>query len=322
MNSPWGNGRPGWHIECSAMASQVFNQPTIDVHCGGIDLRFPHHDNELAQSEAHFCNHQWVNYFFHTGRLDIKGKKMSKSEKNFVTIAEALKSHTSRSIRMLYLLRKFQDPMEYSPDSMENAIQHDKKFSDFFSEADKALRQAADQPHSSQKWSSDEFNLLNQLHSVKRNVHEALCDSFDTPTAIEQLGILVDAANKYRVGNTVNGPLYRSVAQYVTDMFKVFGMIEDKIGFSVGDSNDQKPLLDAFTNFRYKVRNAARDKQLQEKGETAKFILKECDIIRDKVLPLLGAQIDDVGENSSWRPVDPQTVMKNMEVSNIQVFDF
>jgi cysteinyl-tRNA synthetase len=107
-DSPWGKGRPGWHIECSAMASEVFKQPTIDIHCGGVDLRFPHHDNELAQSEAHFCNHQWVNYFLHTGHLSITGRKMSKSEKNFITIAEALEKYTSRQIRMLFLLHKFQ----------------------------------------------------------------------------------------------------------------------------------------------------------------------------------------------------------------------
>lgn len=86
--SPWGPGRPGWHIECSAMASAVIG-PAVDIHTGGEDLRFPHHDNELAQAEAHYhcegCS-QWVNYFLHSGHLGIEGLKMSKSLKNFVTI--------------------------------------------------------------------------------------------------------------------------------------------------------------------------------------------------------------------------------------------
>ena len=87
-DSPWGAGRPGWHIECSAMASSVIGQQ-VDIHTGGEDLRFPHHDNELAQAEAHYhcegCS-QWVNYFLHSGHLGIEGLKMSKSLKNFVTI--------------------------------------------------------------------------------------------------------------------------------------------------------------------------------------------------------------------------------------------
>lgn len=89
-DSPWGPGRPGWHIECSAMASSVIGQQ-VDIHTGGEDLRFPHHDNELAQAEAHYhcegCS-QWVNYFLHSGHLGIEGLKMSKSLKNFVTIRQ------------------------------------------------------------------------------------------------------------------------------------------------------------------------------------------------------------------------------------------
>lgn len=84
-DSPWGTGRPGWHIECSAMASDVLGE-TLDIHSGGIDLAFPHHDNEIAQSEAAFQRHQWVNYFLHSGHLHIEGQKMSKSLKNFITI--------------------------------------------------------------------------------------------------------------------------------------------------------------------------------------------------------------------------------------------
>ena len=89
--SPWGQGRPGWHIECSVIASDILG-PNLDVHAGGVDLKFPHHDNELAQSESYFGHGQWVNYFFHAGHLSIKGLKMSKSLKNFITIRQALES--------------------------------------------------------------------------------------------------------------------------------------------------------------------------------------------------------------------------------------
>jgi cysteinyl-tRNA synthetase len=84
-DSPWGKGRPGWHIECSVMAGAIVGDG-MDIHGGGIDLQFPHHDNELAQSEAHYKCHQWVNYFMHTGHLHVENMKMSKSLKNFLPI--------------------------------------------------------------------------------------------------------------------------------------------------------------------------------------------------------------------------------------------
>ena len=100
--SPWGNGRPGWHIECSVMskcATERLGGGTIDVHAGGVDLKFPHHENEIAQSEGCLDSHQWINYWLHTGHLNIKGFKMSKSLKNFITIRQALEAHTARQIR-------------------------------------------------------------------------------------------------------------------------------------------------------------------------------------------------------------------------------
>jgi len=86
----------------------------MDVHAGGSDLKFPHHDNELAQSEAYHGCQQWVNYFFHFGHLHIKGLKMSKSLKNFVTIRQALGTHTARQIRLMFLLQPWDKPMNYS----------------------------------------------------------------------------------------------------------------------------------------------------------------------------------------------------------------
>jgi cysteinyl-tRNA synthetase len=131
--SPWGEGRPGWHIECSVMASDKLGEQ-MDIHSGGIDLAFPHHDNELAQSEAFFCQHgkgehTWVRYFLHMGHLSIAGSKMSKSLKNFQTIQDALTTtFTARSMRIVFLLSRWNDGVEISPDmrkqadSWENAL--------------------------------------------------------------------------------------------------------------------------------------------------------------------------------------------------------
>jgi cysteinyl-tRNA synthetase len=124
--SPWGEGRPGWHIECSVMASDILGS-SMDIHSGGIDLAFPHHDNELAQSEAYFCEHGhgphlWVNYFFHMGHLSIAGSKMSKSLKNFQTIKDALKKdYTPRGMRIVFLMGRWNDGVEISPDMRTQA---------------------------------------------------------------------------------------------------------------------------------------------------------------------------------------------------------
>lgn len=128
--SPWGAGRPGWHIECSVMASDKLGEQ-MDIHSGGIDLAFPHHDNELAQSEAYFHRpdagadageHSWVRYFLHMGHLSIAGSKMSKSLKNFQTIQDALATgYTARSMRIVFMLSRWNDGLEVSPDMRKQA---------------------------------------------------------------------------------------------------------------------------------------------------------------------------------------------------------
>lgn len=124
--SPWGHGRPGWHIECSAMASDICGK-SLDIHTGGVDLKFPHHDNELAQSEAFFDSPEWVKYFLHTGHLTIAGCKMSKSLKNFITIQDALQKQDACELRLMFLLHSWKDTLDYSDNTMDMAVQY-KKF--------------------------------------------------------------------------------------------------------------------------------------------------------------------------------------------------
>ena len=98
---------------CCSHTFEELSGGSMDIHSGGVDLRFPHHDNEIAQAEAKLNCGQWVNYFLHAGHLHIKGFKMSKSLKNFITIKEALVTHTARQIRFCFLLHKYNSPMDY-----------------------------------------------------------------------------------------------------------------------------------------------------------------------------------------------------------------
>ncbi len=117
--SPWGEGRPGWHIECSAMSRRYLGD-TIDIHCGGQDLVFPHHENEIAQSEA-ASGQKFVNYWLHNGFISVDNKKMSKSLNNFFTVREAAKVYGYDSIRMFMLMSHYRSPLNYSGEILEQA---------------------------------------------------------------------------------------------------------------------------------------------------------------------------------------------------------
>ncbi|MBQ6947682.1 MAG: cysteine--tRNA ligase [Clostridia bacterium] len=117
--SPWGMGRPGWHIECSAMAGKFLGK-TIDIHCGGVDLVFPHHENEIAQSEA-ANGQQFANYWIHNGHINVDNRKMSKSAGNFFTVRDAAAAYGYETIRFFMLTSHYRSPINYSADALEGA---------------------------------------------------------------------------------------------------------------------------------------------------------------------------------------------------------
>jgi cysteinyl-tRNA synthetase len=116
-DSPWGAGRPGWHIECSVMSSALLGQP-FDIHGGGLDLKFPHHENEIAQSEAG-CGCEYARYWVHAGLLTIDGEKMSKSLGNFLTIGDALEQYDAETLRCFMLSASYRSPVDYSIDTLK-----------------------------------------------------------------------------------------------------------------------------------------------------------------------------------------------------------
>jgi cysteinyl-tRNA synthetase len=161
--SQFGEGRPGWHIECSAMCSAICG-PKLDIHGGGSDLRFPHHDNEIAQCEAHFECDEWVNYFLHCGTLRIEGLKMSKSLKNFITIKDALKTYTARQIRLLFLMHNICDCLDYSTQTMEHALQFEKFSNEFFLNVKDLLRRNKSEQSADVSFSDDDDYKNHSLH--------------------------------------------------------------------------------------------------------------------------------------------------------------
>jgi cysteinyl-tRNA synthetase len=327
-SSPWGEGRPGWHIECSVMSSTAVERMgggNLDVHAGGVDLKFPHHENEIAQSEGHSGSHQWVNYWLHTGHLHIKGFKMSKSLKNFITIRQGLEVHTARQIRFCFLLHKYNAPMDYSDSTMTQAVNIERAFNEYFLNIKALLRRIGPHASGTQHVGPREFALLAALESAKERVREAILDDFDTPRAVQHLLELIRESNRYveDQGGSMSSVTIISVAKYITSMLDIFGLMPDApgtdIGFPLGAVGGADgvaagaegfnketllaPYLDALTQFREAVRVAAMS------GDT-RAVLQAADVLRDVTLPDLGVRMEDKGSGADvvtvWKLDDPE----------------
>ena len=185
--SPWGEGRPGWHIECSAMSTQCLAD-TFDIHGGGPDLPFPHHENEIAQSEA-ATGHQYVNYWMHAGAVRVNQEKMSKSLGNFFTIREVHEKYHPEEIRYFLISSHYRSPINYSEQSLQTARANLLRFYT-------ALRDApvASLDESRQGQHKDNENC--QAYRLRFN--EAMDDDFNTPEAIAVMYDMVREINKLR----------------------------------------------------------------------------------------------------------------------------
>lgn len=187
-DSPWGAGRPGWHIECSAMAMEELGEQ-FDIHGGGLDLQFPHHENEIAQSEAATCK-PFANYWMHVGMLQVNNEKMSKSLGNFFTIADVLENHHPEVVRYFLLSSHYRSPLNYSEENLVNA----KKALSRLYQTVRDLSTNRD-GELSQQWIA-EFN-------------QAMDDDFNTPVALAVLFQLSHEINKS------NDPVLAATLKYL-----------------------------------------------------------------------------------------------------------
>jgi cysteinyl-tRNA synthetase len=178
-NSPWSRGRPGWHIECSAMSAKHLGE-TFDIHAGGLDLIFPHHENEIAQSRSAFGHAMMAKYWMHNGFLNISGEKMSKSLGNFFTVHELLDQYPGEAIRLLLLSAQYRQPLDFTHEGLTQAkATLDRWYG--------ALRGKNVQP----------------ANAVPRQVEEALNDDLNTPMAIGAIHQLADPAELRAGGNAL-----------------------------------------------------------------------------------------------------------------------
>lgn len=318
-DSPWGFGRPGWHVECSAMAMSAMG-PDLDLHTGGIDLRFPHHTNELAMSESKLCFHgplhadigteeRWSQAWLHAGHLHVSGRKMSKSLKNFTTVQEFLKEGTADAFRMFCLMHKYSAPVEYSPDKLVAPNKFLTRIRTFLSRD--ALSESLNYRKTdiSRPSMHPQCRTATDLEAMVRNtedeIEDALTDDFDTPRAVASLANLVTAGNSIFTRNAnITGAAalaHEDAKLVISQTLGMFGISSAYLHASSGkiDSDDPMTNLDLLTDtlveFRSAVRNAARKKDTGA-------IFQACDVVRQDVRSQTGITIEDQKDGSSkWR---------------------
>ena len=263
--SEWGDGRPGWHIECSAMSNDILGN-NFDIHGGGFDLTFPHHENEIAQSEC-ANNSQFVNYWLHVGFIKINDEKMSKSLDNFFTIREILKKYSGEVLRFFLISTHYRSPINFSEDNLNNA-----------KTAINRLYTAIRDLESSEAAMNEV--IIND--DYEQRFMKALDDDFNTPMAI---AVLFELGKEINAQRTKDLDRAKGLAQHLKQLANALGLLEQTDFFTQGVA-----LSDNEINEKIEQRNQAR----QDKN----FALS--DSIRDE-LAEQNIILEDNNNTTTWR---------------------
>jgi cysteinyl-tRNA synthetase len=268
-DSPWGVGRPGWHIECSTMINQTLGK-TIDFHCGGIDLIFPHHENEIAQSKGVEKNENFVNYWLHNGMLNLSGKKMSKSDGNVKLLNEYIDQYGGEVVRFFFLRAHYRSPQEFS----QNLLEESKKTLNNIREYTKGTESDPVDP------------------KVLAIFESCMNDDMNTPKLLGEIFQMIKESNNL---NDFEGNQRKQTIKYI---FEILGF---QLKLTDQSNKDEKLLSEFFSMYDIKFTEidtamndfiSIRNKLRNEKK------YGEADEMRDSILKI-GIVIND-GENVGW----------------------
>ena len=269
--SPWGKGRPGWHIECSAMNLHHLGEQ-IDIHGGGNDLIFPHHENEIAQTES-LTGMPFARYWVHNGMLQLTGEKMSKSLGNLVTVEEFLSSHEADALRMMVLNSSYRSPLTYSEEVVAQAERGLERLR-------LALRPAV--PEADATPAEAVQALQEQMEATRLGFVEAMDDDFNTAGALGHLFDLVRAINQARDAG-VEAETLGAAQDLLRELAGVFGLRLER-------SATGRAVVDPFVDLLVEVRRELRQQMLWSLS----------DLVRDR-LAELGVILEDSKEGTTWR---------------------
>lgn len=270
-DSPWGKGRPGWHIECSAMNWRYLGD-TIDIHCGGQDLIFPHHENEIAQSEC-FTGKPFAHYWMHNGYINVDNVKMSKSLGNFFTVRDVAEKYGYEPIRYLLISAQYRSPINYSTDIIEQCIAALNRLYTCRDSLDFELKNAVDAEHDGDKAIIDGFG------KYREQFIDAMDDDLNTADAIASIFELVRDINTNVVGKTPSKALVEGAISVFDELTGVLGLVYNRKTETL--DSDVEALIEARTNAR-KEKNWA-----------------EADRIRDQ-LKEMGIVLEDTAQGVKW----------------------
>ena len=275
-------GRPGWHIECSAMSMKYLGE-NFDIHGGGIDLIFPHHENEIAQSEA--CSgKRFANYWMHNGLLSINGQKMAKSLGNYLSISDFLTKHKDADIlKIFFLSTHYRSPIDFTEESITAAKAAKERFSIFFNKAEEI---ASKVPSASSKAVYLAHGHRRILESLKEEFEKAMDDDFNTALALAALFNVVTKGNS--VIDSDKGDLGEK-ATFLEVLVKGIKELGGVLGLSFAKK-------DLSTEFKERIEGKLKEREEARKKKD----YKKADQIRTE-LTGLGVIIEDTGTGTKWR---------------------
>ncbi|MYL35912.1 cysteine--tRNA ligase [Pontibacillus yanchengensis] len=270
-DSPWGEGRPGWHIECSAMAKKYLGD-TIDIHAGGQDLTFPHHENEIAQSES--LNEQtFANYWMHNGYIKIENEKMSKSLGNFVLAHDIIKIHDPQVIRFFMLSVHYRHPINFSEELLEGAKNSLDRIKNAYQNLEHRKQAATNMEQSKKEW-------LEKLESYKAQFVAEMDDDFNTANAISVLFDITKDANVYLQSDHTSVDVIEAFQSALVELSGILGV---QIG-------GQEELLDDEIEDLIQQRINARQNRDFQTADEIRDELKERNII-----------LEDTPQGTRWK---------------------
>ena len=268
--SPWGPGRPGWHIECSAMAKKYLGD-TIDIHAGGQDLTFPHHENEIAQSEA-LSGKLFSRYWMHNGYINIDNEKMSKSLGNFVLVHDIIKRHNPQVLRFFMLSVHYRNPINYSEELLESTKAAFERITTSYQNLKHRKEASTDLTDHNQEW-------LDKLTGLHHQFIEAMDDDFNTALAISVLFEISKLANYYLLEKNTAVEVIEAFTNKFEELFGVLGL-------TLGSEE----MLDEEIDALIEKRNQARRDRNFQLSDQIRDQLKEMNII-----------LEDTPQGTRWK---------------------
>ncbi len=284
-DSPWGKGRPGWHIECSAMAMNLLGE-SIDIHGGGVDLIFPHHENEIAQSEA-ASGRRFAKYWIHNGLVKMKDQKMAKSTQNVFTLSQALQDYDGETIRFFLLSAHYRSPLDYHESSLREAKSSLERVYNIL----KRMKEITGEQSQRTTDSNLRFlveDLSSHLKKMRTRFIHDMDDDFNTPAALSFIFEAVKKANLLlREGQSLDGSSQQvllKTREKIKNLGDILGLFQKEEKKRLGEQ--EKKLIEILVNIREKLR---------EKKDW-----KLADEIRKK-LDELGIELEDKRAETVWR---------------------